>query len=436
MVQYLGCTIHLFISRIMSRYLMNLALFVLALHTTFSLPGDPEIGYQGKERDALLALRDTLDNPFLKNNWNGLMCYMNNPPKWYGIQCTNGRVTGIVLEAMGLKGSIRPDAFVNLTQLYILSLKDNFISGPLMDFSSNPQLSFIDLSVNKFNGLMHQSMTTLPNLTSLQLNDNHINGHLPEVTQSTLKFFNVSYNDLTGPIPNTSVLQSFGFSSYLGNPKLCGPPTPTPCGSKFELPSTDAKGKHKGLNFTAIFIITGAALLLLVLLIVFFFCKRSKYQKSNTVSANQEITTDYIQTLDKTPEPQVNHKLAFISDENQFELSDLLKASAEELGSGNFGNTYKAALLHGGHSFVVKRMRNLKPMSVHEFERQVRFITNLQHPNLLPLVAFYSSTNEKLVIHKHIPGGNLLNRIQGKYNKAHKIPILISTIKIPTFPIL
>ncbi|CAM8937644.1 unnamed protein product [Rhodiola kirilowii] len=412
----------------MFRYHLIFVIVALALQNMFSLPDDPEYGYRGEERDALLALRDSFNDTFLKKNWNGLMCYMNNPPKWYGIQCTNGRVTGILLEEMGLNGSIRVDAFVNLTQLSILSFKNNLISGPLMDFSSNPKLSFIDLSFNRFDGHVHQSLTGLPNLGSLQLNENHITGHLPAFSQSSLRYFNVSYNDLTGPVPDTSVLQSFGSSSYFGNPELCGPPTQTPCSSKFGEPSpeplrssTDDQGKPKKLNFTTIFIIVDTALLILVLLIVFFFCKkRSRNKKQNQASIKQDTSTEPIQTPDKRQEPQIKGKLAFIDDEIRFELGDLLKASAEGLGTGNFGNTYKA-LLEDGPAFVVKRLRDLKPLSVQEFEKQVRLIADLQHPNLLPLIAFYTSRDEKLMIYTHIQSGNLFNRIQGRRSK-NRIP--------------
>uniref|UniRef100_A0A7N0TW22 Protein kinase domain-containing protein n=1 Tax=Kalanchoe fedtschenkoi TaxID=63787 RepID=A0A7N0TW22_KALFE len=411
----------------MSRYLLILTLLVVGFRNSHSLPDNPVYGYRGEERDALFALRDSLNSTFLKKNWTGLMCYMNDPPKWYGIQCRNGRVTGIVLVSMGLSGSIRADAFANLTQLSILSFRNNSISGPLMDFSKTRKLSFVDLSVNRFDGRVHPSLTELPNLTSLQLNDNHITGHLPPFGQSSLRLFNVSYNDLTGTVPNTTVLQSFGFRSYLGNPKLCGPPTPTPCrvGGNVQSPDPPQSGldsdrKHKKLNSTTIFIIVDVALLLLILLIVFFFCYKRRSRKLKN-PASIKVATESIQTRDsRTPELKINDKLIFIDGEVQFELGDLLKASAEGIGEGNFGNNYKAQL-EDGQAFVVKRLRDLKPMSVQEFEKQVRFIADVRHPNLLPLIAFYSSRDEKLIIHKHIAGGNLFNRIQGRRSK-NRVP--------------
>lgn len=68
-------------------------------------------GYDGRERDALYALKATFNHPFPNKNWSGLQCYLNFPPYWYGIQCVNGRVTGVLLENMGLTGTIKFDAF-------------------------------------------------------------------------------------------------------------------------------------------------------------------------------------------------------------------------------------------------------------------------------------------------------------------------------------
>jgi hypothetical protein len=48
----------------------------------------------------------------------------------HGIQCVGGHVTGISLESMGLDAtSIDTDAFLFLTELTVLSFKNNSISG-------------------------------------------------------------------------------------------------------------------------------------------------------------------------------------------------------------------------------------------------------------------------------------------------------------------
>lgn len=60
---------------------------------------------------------------------------------------------------------------------------------------------------------------------------NHLSGGIPGSLESLnfLSFFNVSYNNLEGPIPKSTQLQSFSASAFEGNPELCGPPLPNEC---------------------------------------------------------------------------------------------------------------------------------------------------------------------------------------------------------------
>lgn len=68
-------------------------------------------------------------------------------------------------------------------------------------------------------------------LESLDLSHNMLSGHIPpQMKQMTfLSFFNVSYNNLTGPIPSGGQLDIYENSSYIGNFELCGPPLSRKC---------------------------------------------------------------------------------------------------------------------------------------------------------------------------------------------------------------
>ncbi|GMH16075.1 hypothetical protein Nepgr_017916 [Nepenthes gracilis] len=60
-------------------------------------------------------------------------------------------------------------------------------------------------------------------------------------------------------------------------------------------------------------------------------------------------------------------KLAFVRDDRrQFGLSELLRASAEVLGSGSFRSSYKAAMSNG-EIFVVKRFRQMNKVGRRDF---------------------------------------------------------------------
>lgn len=90
----------------------------------------------------------------------------------------------------------------------------------------------------------------------------------------------------------------------------------------------------------------------------------------------------------------------------RFEPDDLFRASAEGLGKGSLGNCYKA-MMEIGEAVVVKRLTaGLKGLSNAEFAHQ-------DHPFLLPLLAYYYSKEEKLLLYPFAPGGNLYNRLHG-----------------------
>ncbi|CAN4108001.1 unnamed protein product [Withania somnifera] len=426
-------------------------LFMMKLCSLAIAEDGSSTGYHGTERDALLVIRAEFNNLLLQKNWTGLMCYMNSTPNWYGVSCINGRVTGLVLENLGLTGKLRPNAFFNLTELQTLSFKNNSISGNLMDFSKNQNLKNIDLSGNRFDGEISPSLLTLNSLESLQVQNNKLNGPIPDFNQSTLKVFNVSNNNLSGEIPRTTALQKFGPSSYLGNKYLCGPPlTNTTCTIKYinesSAPSqsddshSESSNSSKSSLWTPILIVINVVgMVVLLFLAIYYFKKTKKLKKmlakkdtrlievEKIETSKTEITTTPIETRSMESRSVASEvelekgKLIILGSEINFELDDLLKASAEGLGKGNFGNCYKAMLVDGP-TVVVKRLRDLKPLTNDEFLKQVRAIGDMKHPNLLPLLGYYNTKDEKLLLLKFAPNGSLYNRIHGGKGTIDRIP--------------
>nr|XP_009621169.1 probable leucine-rich repeat receptor-like protein kinase At1g68400 isoform X2 [Nicotiana tomentosiformis] len=426
-------------------------LFIVKLCTMAIAQDGSANGFDGAEREALVTIKADFNNPKVLKSWTGLMCYLNNTPSWFGISCINGRVTGLRLQNLGLIGKLKPDALVNLTQLQTLSFKNNSISGNLMDFSKNKNLKDINLSGNRFDGEISPSLLTLNLLESLQVQNNNLNGPIPGFNQSTLKVFNVSYNNLSGEIPNTTALQKFGTSSYLGNQDLCGPLfSITTCTIKNSDTSTpgpsddshnDSSNNSKSSMWTPILIVINVVGMVVLLFLFIYYFKKSKKLKKMLTNKNmklmevEKIETSKMETTTTTPtetrsvesrsvglEVELEKgKLIFLGSEINFELDHLLRASAEGLGKGNFGNCYKAMLVDGP-TVVVKRLRDLKPLTNEEFVRQVRAIADQKHPNLLPLLGYYNTKDEKLFLLKFAPNGSLYNRIHGGKGTRDRIP--------------
>lgn len=126
----------------------------------------------------------------------------------------------------------------------------------------------------------------------------------------------------------------------------------------------------------------------------------------------------------KSNRAQNSIKLTFLRDDRQrFNLADLLRASAEVLGSGMFGSTYKAVIGDGSahrgkylsSAMVVKRYRKMNNVGREDFQEHMRRLGKFRHPNLLPLVAYYYRKEEKLLVSDYVANGSLAYHLHGTY---------------------
>jgi hypothetical protein len=97
-----------------------------------------------------------------------------------------------------------------------------------------------------------------------------------------------------------------------------------------------------------------------------------------------------------------------------YTLEQLMRASAELLGRGTIGTTYKA-VLDNQLIVTVKRLDASKTAitSSDVFERHMDVVGALRHPNLVPIAAYFQAKGERLVIFDYQPNGSLFNLIHG-----------------------
>lgn len=96
-----------------------------------------------------------------------------------------------------------------------------------------------------------------------------------------------------------------------------------------------------------------------------------------------------------------------------FDLEDLLRASAEVLGKGTVGTSYKA-VLEEGTTVVVKRLKDVV-VTKKEFEAQMDVLGKIRHDNVVPLRAYYYSKDEKLLVSDYLSAGSLSSLLHGKF---------------------
>ncbi|GLT69558.1 hypothetical protein SLA2020_417000 [Shorea laevis] len=88
-------------------------------------------------------------------------------------------------------------------------------------------------------------------LESLDLSMNELYGPIPESLSSLnfLSHLNLSFNNLSGKIPNGNQLQTLDDSSiYEGNSLLCGPPLSTKCSEDETKPRVTPNGGNRVAN--------------------------------------------------------------------------------------------------------------------------------------------------------------------------------------------
>ncbi|TKY65642.1 LRR receptor serine/threonine-protein kinase [Spatholobus suberectus] len=115
------------------------------------------------------------------------------------------------LDNNNFSGSRIPTTYANLTRLVKLSLRNCSLQGAVPDFSSIPNLTYLDLSWNQFSGPI-PSNKLADNMTTIDLSSNHLNGSIPRsFSYPYLQNLSLANNLLSGSIP-ASIWQNMSFT--------------------------------------------------------------------------------------------------------------------------------------------------------------------------------------------------------------------------------
>ncbi|XP_074564614.1 putative inactive receptor kinase At4g23740 isoform X1 [Curcuma longa] len=355
---------------------------------------------------------------------------------WKGVTCNpNGsRIVAVRLPGIGFSGPVPHNTLSRLSDLQILSLQSNNLSGrfpvdfanltaltelhlqhnnffgPLpSDFSPWENLTDLDLSFNGFNGSIPATISNLTHLAALNLSNNSFSGQIPNLELPNLLFLNLSNNHLNGTIPKS--LRRFPNSSFFDNnlsPTYTlapsSPPPLPPVPSPSPVPSSISMRKSNESLILGI-AVGGCTLLSLVLaLLLYLFCSR-RTDKNLVLSGKRSME-------DRSPEKAVcrnqeaNNRLVFFEGcAFAFDLEDLLRASAEVLGKGTYGTAYKA-MLEDATMVVVKRLKEVG-VGKKEFEQQMEMVGRIRHENIADLRAYYYSKDEKLMVYDYFTEGSV-----------------------------
>lgn len=227
----------------------------------------------------------------------------------------------------------------------------------------------------------------------MDLSSNKLDGEIPKslTNLQQLKFFNVSFNQLVGFVPNLGPFANLTDKSFLGNPHLCGPNMPNQCSMSCN--GIRCHWLQIILPLVAISIVVALAL---AALWFWFIPKASHLGLSNTsifqnFSQGKFSEVVVLQTMD-----------------DQGEDSNVIARGANSI-------IYKG-ILPGGKVFALKKLlsnninkhntdlssevvvKGVEDGKTDDLLREAEILAKLRHKNILKVLGFYSSLDHKVLI--------------------------------------
>ncbi|XP_061371282.1 receptor-like protein kinase HSL1 [Gastrolobium bilobum] len=285
-------------------------------------------------------------------------------------------------------GSI-PLELTSLPQLTTLLLDQNQLTGPLpSDIISWKSLITLNLSHNQLSGEIPDAIGRLAALNILDLSDNKISGQIPP--QLALKRptnLNLSFNHLSGKIP--SELENLVYaSSFLNNSGLCAD-TPvlnlTLCNSVPQKSSKVSSSWSPAMIISAVVVASLLALLSSLLMIRVYRKRKQEMKKSWKLTSFQRLS---------------------------FTKSSIVSSMSEHniIGSGGYGAVYRVAV-DGGLGYVaVKKIwssRKLEQKLVDSFLAEVEILSNIRHNNIVKLLCCISGQDSLLLVYEYLENHSL-----------------------------
>lgn len=312
------------------------------------------------------------------HNWKGLQC---------NSQCTT--ILEIWFENLNLSGILDTDSLCKIPNLRVISLARNQIRGTIPNsILYCRKLTYLNLSSNLLSGRTPIALTKMKHLRRLDISNNSFTNSFP--------FYKERFEQ-----QSLHHRESSSFVKIKENPASDNPG------------STGSTQQEKWTKWIPWIIGIG-----LLSLSVYLAGKRiAKLSKSKEVLKSSLQDSPGTAPPAKTSEDEKQQErepelVLFVEEHEKFKLEELLEATADLRSQSQCSSLFKVSLKNYG-LYAVKRLKKVQA-SFEEFDETMRQIGNLKHPNILSLVGYASSNEEKLLIYKYQSGGSLLSLLESK----------------------
>lgn len=347
-----------------------------------------------------------------------------------------------------LSGEIPPE-IGRMRNLSLLHVDRNVLSGELPAIVANLPLIVLNASNNRFSGGIPPAIGTMRCLQSLDLSSNNFSGELPASLDrlSDLNIFNVSYNPLlSGEVPITGQIATFGNDSFIGDPLISVPAgnrgrTPPPAASVRRRPRARAGAFLTFLTLTAIFFAVGFLPLLAFLLM------RSRVGPDpEPAFPDDDVKRRGSDDAGESPSSSESSGVKlFRLGRTAFTHADIVRATgnfsdASLIGRGGCGAVYRG-VLRDGRRVAVKKLERMGSEGEREFRAEMEILTGSSaaagwpHPNLVELHGWCLAGPEKLLVYDFMEGGSVEEVVTewARFGWARRVEVAVGVARALAF---
>ncbi|XP_074294298.1 serine/threonine-protein kinase BRI1-like 2 [Silene latifolia] len=322
--------------------------------------------------------------------------------------------------------------FTQYQTLEYLDLSYNQFHGKIPDeFGDMVALQVLVISHNQLSGEIPSTLGNLKNLGVFDASYNRLQGQIPD-SFSNLSFLvqiDLSNNQLTGQIPQRGQLSTLPATQYENNPGLCGVPLPE-CkdaggGARGSNSLGDNTGRERGRSrspwtnsIVLGVLISIASICILIVWAIVIRSKRREAEEAKLLHNLQACHGATTWKIDREKEPLSINVATFQRQLTKLKFSQLIEATngfsaASLIGSGGFGEVFKATLKDGS-SVAIKKLIRLSYQGDREFMAEMETLGKIKHKNLVPLLGYCKVGEERLLVYEFMAYGSLEDMLHSK----------------------
>ncbi|XP_074568713.1 uncharacterized protein LOC141825227 [Curcuma longa] len=379
-------------------------------------------GFSGGVPPALGGLLGLRFLNLSRNSFSGSI-----PPALLGLETIEVLDIGMNM----INGSI-PVEIGKAVSLNVLSLEKNSLAGEIPAQIGNcSSLKTLMLSQNNLTGSVPSTIANLTHLEIVDLSFNRLSGNLPKQLSNLahLTSFNISHNLFSGDLPTGNFFDTISPSSISNNPELCGSlvnrscrtvlpkpivlnPNSSSSSPNATLSSGDIRHKKIILSISALIAIGAATLIAIGVITITILNMRVQAASHASRLAAAPALSDGYYSNSPTGDVASNKLVMFSGGDTAFSVGAHAVLNKDcELGRGGFGTVYKTNLQDGRPVVIKKLTVSSLVKSQADFERDVKKLGKLRHPNLVTLEGYYWTQSLQLLIYEYVSGGNLCKHL-------------------------